>query len=100
MFDYESNMKKPGALRPDPPPLYTFGANPASPDFETHPELRDVKGYEGVMKAGDILFMPAGMVHQATSPTCLSCPPAAVVSWMSWGWRSLCVRCGTSLPRT
>lgn len=64
MFDYESNIKKPGALRPDPKPAYTFGANAAKPDFDAHPELRDLEGYEGVMKAGDILYMPAGMVHQ------------------------------------
>jgi len=72
MFDYEKNSRKPNALKPDPVPAYTFGANVARPDFDSHPELRDLEGYEGVMEAGDILYVPAGMAHQVHLATALS----------------------------
>jgi len=62
---------------------YTFEANAMSPDMEadlnpnltltltltlmlmqSHPEFRGAEGYEGVLNADEILYMPAGMVHQ------------------------------------
>jgi len=43
---------------------YTFDASPISPDYVLHPEFRQVQGWEGVLEAGELLFMPAGMVHQ------------------------------------
>ena len=38
--------------------------DPSNPDFEQFPLARKVKPLEAVLEPGDILFIPAGMLHQ------------------------------------
>lgn len=42
----------------------TFANSAIHPNYVRHPEFKEVQGWEGVLEAGELLFMPAGIVHQ------------------------------------
>ena len=37
--------------------------DPENPDYETHPALKNVYGYETILEDGETLFMPSGIWH-------------------------------------
>lgn len=41
-----------------------FGVNLMSPDFKRHPQMDGMLVYDTVVKAGELLFIPAGWAHQ------------------------------------
>lgn len=48
-------------------PLNTYSLiNPDQPDYEKHPALKYVKGYDFILNPGDSLFMPSGYWHYMT----------------------------------
>jgi len=60
LFPYLQNVD---ALSPHQAGL-TFANSAIHPNYKRHPEFKEVQGWEGVLEAGELLFMPAGMVHQ------------------------------------
>jgi len=61
LLPYLSNG--PEVLYPEEKGL-TFAASAIEPNLRDHPGFANADGWTGVMEKGDLLWMPAGMVHQ------------------------------------
>lgn len=64
MYKYDKQIADSHFYPDDPHNGFTFAADARSPDLKTHPRFRDATGWEVTIEAGDILWMPAGTIHQ------------------------------------
>merc|ERR1719193_552854 len=62
LFDHEESPKL--ARVPGIANAEVFAANPFAPDVVATPGIRDAAGWRGVINAGEMLYVPAGTIHQ------------------------------------
>ncbi len=67
LFDYQQQK----ALYPNPAfssyPTYSW-IDLDHPDFDRYPRLREAQGYEVVLEAGEMVFIPTGCWHRVSTP--------------------------------